>query len=137
MYGSRAAMTASPTRKASAAAQLRRELLANMEHLQRLYSEEKEARQEAEQELMDALQLVKQAQTMAANGRKEAAALRRRLVATEEDAHVMETSLRRQLAEAQANASRNRIPDVPSSPPRRNGSARDEVVSSGAGFVRK
>lgn len=130
-------MTASPTRNASAAAQLRRELLANMEHLQRLYTEEKEARKEAEQEQMDALQLVKQAQTMAAKGRKEAAALRQRLVATEERARATELSLRRQLAEAQANDSRTRIPDVPSSPPRRVDSAQDEVVASTARFVRK
>ena len=83
---------------------------------------------------MEALQLVRQAQTMAANGRKEAAALRRRLVAVEENARVMETSLRRQLAEAQANNARNRIPEVPApqSPPQRR-----ELISSGTGFVRK
>lgn len=135
MYSHRPGMTASPN--AGAAAQLRSELLANMEHLQRLYTEEKEARKEAEQELIEALQLVKQAQTMAANGRKEAAALRGRLVATEEKARAMETSLRRQLAEAQANDSRNRISDAPLSPPQRPATTQDEVVSSGTRFVRK
>lgn len=137
MYGHRPGLTVSPKRNAGAAAQLRHELLTNMEHLQRLYTEEKEARKEAEQELIEALQLVKQAQTMAANGRKEAAALRRRLVETEENARAMETSLRRQLAEAQANEVRNGMSRAPLSPRQRPATTQDEGVSSGTRFVRK
>lgn len=147
MYG-RSTMTLSPTRvmspprNSSAAAQLRRDLLINMENLQRLYTEEKDARKEAEQELIEALQLVKQAQTMAANGRKEAAALRRRLIAVEQTSQSTESALRRQLADAEANSRRNNLSSVPRAQPaalqqRRPDGVRDELVTSDTAFVRK
>ena len=125
------ATTGLPTPSSSTASRLQRELVANMEQLRRLYAEEKEARNEAEQELMQALRLVKQAQTMAANARNEAAALRRRLAATEENARVMETTLRRQLAEGEMNELQTQ-----SSAPQRHGLTRDEIVSSDTGFNR-
>ena len=134
----------SPVRAPGAAEALRRDLLINMENLQRLYTEEKDSRVEAEEELFEALQLVKQAQTMASNGRKEASAVRRRLVAVEQQTQETEAALRQQLAEAQeaaANGHCNATPGAPS-PEKQylletSAAVLDELAADGGKFSRK
>ena len=143
---SRRAPRAAAATESAELAGLRRQLLANMGDLQRLYEEEKRARLEAESELSQALQLVKQAQAMAAKGRREASAVRRRLVAVQAEARESDAALREQLqrAEQQAAAAPARsgaefgaAARTDSWEHRQGAAVREELAAPGSKFVRR
>eukprot|EP01045_Picozoa_sp_COSAG04_P013522 COSAG04_NODE_963_length_9150_cov_8.566788_5_plen_494_part_00 len=143
---SRRAPRAAAATESAELAGLRHQLLANMGDLQRLYEEEKRARLEAESELSQALQLVKQAQAMAAKGRREASAVRRRLVTVQAEARESDAALREQLqraeqhaaaAPARSGAEFGAAARTDSWEHRQGAAVREELAAPGSKFVRR